>query len=344
MRFKEFALNFKYAFRPHKPGLIVRLIKTVIRSQVFKNPPLRYVDFAVDFDCNMKCKHCFATVLRNDNRRRMTPDDYSRVAEECVKLGTVNFSFQGGEPLLLKNLPDIITACKPEKNVISVTTNGTLLTYDNISKMKKIGVDIFTNSSIPEEHDNFRGMKGAFDKTLQGMKIAIKKGINITLGAVVTHQNLKSEGINGLIRMAKQYHIILNIILPVSAGRWLNNREVSLTSEDLKYIEELTLSSPYIRTDFQANLGKYGCGAGKEILYITPYGDVLVCPFIHISFGNIFEDPISVIRSRVLQNPYFSVYHQKCLASTDVEFIEKYLNKTLKADKLPLDYKNVFGQ
>ena len=90
------------------------------------------------------------------------------------------------------------------------------------------------------------------------------------------------------------------------------------------------------------NGSRHGCGAVKEILYLTPYGDVLPCPFLHISLGNALEESVKVIRQRALQNPYFAVYYQKCLASTDEEFIERYLSKTFEADQLPLRWDRVF--
>ncbi|OGS17966.1 MAG: hypothetical protein A3J83_07495 [Elusimicrobia bacterium RIFOXYA2_FULL_40_6] len=346
MTIREFKQNFKYAFRPHKPKLFFRLAWALIKSKIFRKPPLRYVDFAIDFDCNLRCSHCFATALKKPGKKQMAPKDYERVADECMKLGTVNFSFQGGEPLMFKNLPEILKACKPDRNVISLTTNGTLLNIERIKQLKTLGVDILTislDSSIPKEHDAFRGMEGAFEKTISGIKIALKEGLNVTLGTVVTHQTLRSEGINGIIKLALELELNLNLILPVPIGRWHNNLDIALTKEDLDYIDELTKKYvPYVRTDFQANLGEYGCGAAKEILYLTPYGDVLVCPFIHISFGNVFEDSIETIRKRALQNPYLSYYHQQCLASTDKEFIEKYLGKTYNSDELPLKADKVF--
>jgi MoaA/NifB/PqqE/SkfB family radical SAM enzyme len=162
------------------------------------------------------------------------------------------------------------------------------------------------------------------------------------LGTVVTHQTLKSDGITGLIDLAQKLKVMLYFIMPVPAGRWANNHEMLLTPEDLEYIDGMTRSSPYLRTDFQANLGPYGCGAVKEILYLTPYGDVLACPFMHISLGNVFEEPISTIRNRALKNPYFATYHQKCLVSTDPEFMEKYLSKTFDAKQLPVSWMDVF--
>ena len=340
-----FFLNVRYAFNPSKPRLILRLVWTIIKTKLLKRPSLRYVDFSIDLACNLRCAHCFDTALLQPGGRKMSVGDYARVARECMTLGTVNFSFQGGEPLLFKELPEIISACRPDRNVISVTTNGGLLDEKRIDDLKRWGVDILTislDSSIAEEHDRFRGVEGAFDKTMRGLRLALDKGMKVTLGAVVTHQTLRGEGINGLIKLAQELRVLLYLILPVPAGRWTNNREILLTQEDIAYIQKWTEQSPYIRTDFQANLGGYGCGAVKEILYLTPYGDVLACPFMHISLGNIFEESIKTIRDCALENPYFSTYQQKCLVSTDQEFIDKYLSKTFFEEQLPISWKKVF--
>jgi MoaA/NifB/PqqE/SkfB family radical SAM enzyme len=275
----------------------------------------------------------------------MTVDDYARVARECIKLGTLNFSFQGGEPLLFKSLEPIISACQPERNVISVTTNGTLLNQERVLALKRQGVDILTislDSAIAEEHDRFRGTPGTFKETMAGIELALKEGLRVTLGAVVTHQTLKSEGVTGLVDLAQKLRVLLYFIWPVPAGRWASKQEMLLTPEDLDYIDEMARNSPYLRTDFHANLGPYGCGAVKEILYLTPYGDVLACPFMHISLGNVFEESVTAIRNRALQNPYFAAYHQKCLVSTDPEFMEKYLSKTFDAKQLPIPWQDVF--
>lgn len=342
----QLALNFRYAFRPRKPILTARLAKAVLKSYLWGCPPLRYVDFAIGFACNLRCQHCFATALRQQGRRTMAVADYARVARECMDLGTVNFSFQGGEPLLFKNLSDIIRACRPDRNVISVTTNGTLLTAERLAELKAWGVDILTisiDSAIAAEHDSFRGQEGAFGQTMAGLHRALKTGMRVTLGTVITHDTLRSEGILQLLAFAKKKQILLYLILPVGAGKWNGNQDILLDQDDLAYIETRVAESPYIRTDFQANFGPRGCGAAKEILYLTPYGDVLPCPFLHISFGNVLEEPVAVIRARMLQYPYFATYHDKCLVSTDQEFIDLYLSRTKVAPLLPIRAEEVFG-
>lgn len=326
MNLKTFWLNFRYAFRPNKPLLILRLTIAVIKGIFFKKPPLRYVDFSIGFACNLRCQHCFATTLEDNTRRTMKIEDYKRVAEECMRLGTVNFSFQGGEPLLYKELPEIISVCKPHMNLISVTTNGILLEKEKLLWLKTMGVDILTvslDSGIAEEHDRFRGLEGAFNKTIKGIKLALKKGFNVTIGTVITHQSLYSEGLKRLLELVKEMRLITYLILPVRAGRWADEKDIFMTDEDMEYILKLTKSSSYIRTDFQANLGGYGCGAVKEILYLTPYGDVLACPFLHSPLGNIFEESIIEIRAKALRDAVFSKYYDKCIASMPVGQVDR---------------------
>lgn len=348
---KRNIVNFKYAANLKKPILIVRLIFTFLGIIVFKKKPLRYVDFAIDYRCNLKCNHCFKTSLEKDEARedtlRLTIKDYERIARECMALGAVNFSFQGGELFLYKDWEKIIKACKPYKNVISVTTNGTMLTDENLNRLKKTGVDILTvslDSALPEEHDRFRGVKGTYAKAIQGIETAMERGFRITIGTTVAHSNLRSEGIRKIIDMAIEKKVILNLILAVPAGKWQDNLDILITDEDMSYIKELKGNSPYIRTDFEANFVNRGCGAIKEILYLTPYGDVLPCPFMHISFGNAHDESIAVIRNKGLKNEFFKKYHNKCLVAEDREFIDKYLAKTFNKKNLPVDQQEVFNK
>ncbi len=340
----SFLLNARYAFNPRKPLLLARLAFALARN-VFLPARLRYVEFCIGFACNLKCGHCFATALSDPSRPVMKLEEYRRVAGECMRLGALNFSFQGGEPLLFKELKEIIAACRPSRTVISVTTNGTLVTKERARELKKMGVDILTvslDSGIAQEHDAFRGSAGAHASALQGIENALAAGLKVTLGTVVTHGTLHSPGLDAAIRFAKEKKLLLYFILPVPAGKWKDRRDMLLTEDDLSFLIALTEQSPLLRTDFQANMGGFGCGAAKEILYLTPYGDVLACPFLHISFGNIFQDTIAAIRQCALVQPSLSAYHPRCLASTDRAFMEHTLQRVFAADHLPLPHEQAF--
>ena len=323
----KYLLNFRYAFRPKKPILVFRLIRTFLGIFIFGKRPLRYVDFAIGYACNLKCEHCFATALKDDSRRKITPEEHKDIIKQAMELGAVNFSFQGGEPTLYPELLDFIKNSYPDRNLISVTTNATLLDEQKILILKKAGVDILTislDSSVPEEHDRFRGVKGTFEKTMNTIKLALENGMNVTLGAVVSHQNVRSRGLTDLIELAHKLNVIIFVALATPVGEWASNVDIILTDDDRAYLYDLVAKYPLLRTDFEANYRHYGCGAVKEILYLTPYGDVMGCPFLHFSLGSVFEESLAQIRSRALQNKYFANYHQLCLAAEDREFMSRY--------------------
>ena len=83
-----------------------------------------------------------------------------------------------------------------------------------------------------------------------------------------------------------------------------------------------------------------GCNAGN-ILYITPWGDVLPCPFIHIKLGNIYEQSLPEIVDYTFSIPEFSGFSDKCLAGEDREFVSRYMSGKMST-KDPVDARTLF--
>lgn len=316
-RLSWFLINARYVFRPAKPLLIFRIALNFLSILFLRKQPLRYVDLAIGFRCNLACKHCFATALVENGRHTMTPAEWSVIAHQAMRLGAVNFSFQGGEPLIYPELEAFIKGACPSLNLISVTTNGTLLTDEMLEKLKQWGVDVLTvslDSGIPEEHDDFRGRPGSFLEIVQGIERALKAGLNVTIGTVVTPANLHSEGLQKLTELSRRLKVILMLIPGIPIGRWKDSPEVLLSPGDIDYLNGLVLRNTYVRTDFYANYFRHGCGAVKEILYLNPYADVFACPFIHQKLGNALSEPFASIRARALENTYFKDYYRTCIA------------------------------
>ncbi len=327
--------------------MLARLAGAIAKDRFTDQPPLWYVDFGLDYDCNLNCRHCYAQALRDDSRAKMTLADYRRVAGECMELGAINFSFEGGEPFCYDGLFDVINACSPSRNIISITTNGTLLTPEKAFEIKSRGVDILTfsiDSADAKDHDAFRGIDGAHAKTMTGVGCALDAGIRVLVNTVVTHQSLRTRGVTDLLKWAEKTGVLIYLLMPAPAGRWLGKSDMLLNEDDQKYLMELVDGSPNVRTDLHANAGRFGCGAVKKNLYITPYGDVLPCPFMHISLGNVLRESMNEIRRKALNIPCFAGYHGKCLISNDADFIDKHLSKTFDAAQLPISCEDAFGQ
>ncbi len=340
-------LAAKYGVHWRKPRLLKSLAITSAEVYALKRPLLRYVDFAVDFPCNLQCVHCFNTTLKDKNgqRKLLEVEEYRAIARECRKMGAVAFSFQGGEPLLfLDRLLEVIQVFDPSGALISVTTNGTLGTPVILRRLYDAGVDILTvslDSGIAEEHDGFRGLEGAFKRTVETIDAALKTGLRVTIGTTVSHQSVRGEGLKGLMEFARSRRCQLMLGFAVSAGRWKGKEEVLLTDEDLTLIEEYMRKNRFVRTDMKGNYLHPGCGAMKEIMYVTPYGEVLCCPFVHISFGDAKRESMSLIRERALKNPYLKRYWPKCLAATDEGFRNAILSQLEEAKTLPIDYRDI---
>ncbi len=311
---RRFLVNLRYAWNIKKPKLILRLAWNYIQAAVFGKVLLRYVDMSIGYRCNLKCAHCFAAQDRDkpnfNEQKRMPPRFFAEeVVPRAMKMGAVNFSFQGGEPLMYDDLKDYIKAAQPDKNLISITTNGTLLTQKKMQQLRSWGVDILT-ISVDKFHSRLDLLNLLVD--------ARKAGLRVTLSTVVTHEQMSDpkqiEALGDLAGFCYDQQAILLLILAVAMGRWAGNPEVMLDETDMVLVRRIEREIPYVRTDFKANYARYGCGAAKEILFIKPEGDVYCCPFIDISFGNLKCTDITTIRNRMLENKTLSEYSKTCLA------------------------------
>lgn len=340
--FISYLMNFKYAIRFDKPLLTIRIIRDYLQLLLFREVPLRYVDIALDYSCNLNCVHCSAAKLKKEkNAKQMDISDYKRLARQCHKLGVITVGFTGGEPLIYPYLEEAIKAFSPEKTMLSIKTNGTLLTDEWLRKLKSWRVDSISIGlgPIPEEmknYDEIRGLPDSYKKSFVAAHKAKKYGFRVIVGVVVSHENIHSGYIEKLLEITKEMGVILIFGLAAPAGNWSGNKDIILTEKDRIRIRELLLKYRHARTDFESNFISRGCGALNEKVYITPYGDVMPCPFVQIGFGNVLKEPLAEIRKRGLMYPVFNGYPERCLAADHYDFIENCLTYTFGAEELPI--------
>jgi len=296
----------------------------------------RVIDLAVTYKCNLHCAHCSAAPL-NQGVTTLSLKDYQRVVNSAEKdLGVLSWNITGGEPLLADNLEAIIQSLNPKKNYISIQTNTTLMTLKKAKRLAKLGVNCITTSldSVhPKEHNTFRGMPNAFQKTLRGIGYAKKAGMQILIGGTITHQNLRSPDLIRLIKLANRAEAIFLFNLAVPCGRWQGNANFTLRDDDRAYLGKLMIKYPLTTTDHEMGRNAIGCPAGKEKIYITAYGEVIPCPFIHTTFGNVKTTPLKQIVKRMQRINYFSRYYPVCLAGEDQGFYQQVMKKIYNGRK-----------
>lgn len=314
-------------------------------STMKKSKGMRVIDLAVSYDCNLSCDHCSAEVLKQ-GRAVLNLDDYRAIIEQAEAMDILSFNITGGEPLLWDGLDDLIPILKPEKHYISIQTNGMLLTRKRADQLYSLGVNCITtslDSPYREIHNRFRGSKRSYDAVIAAVGHAKKAGMQVLVGTTVTHGNLRSKELKDLIRFVNNMGVICLFNLAVPCGNWAGNSDVVLRGSDRSYLLELLDQFPATSTDHEPGRNAKGCPAAMEKVYITPYGDVLPCPFIHVSFGNVRTEKLQDCVAKMRTNVFFAGYPRICVAAEDECFHREVLSRLSECEGgcLPVDYKSI---
>jgi MoaA/NifB/PqqE/SkfB family radical SAM enzyme len=260
-------------------------------ANFFTKRPL-CVSFEVTYSCNARCKHCHLGGPVEEERA--SPERYG---ELCREIKPVVAQISGGEPLLRKDIEDIVQAIRIENKApyIVLTTNGTLLSKEKYFKLREAGVDEFSLSlDFPDErHDEFRGVPGLFKKIETLIRETNHLPNNgITLSGVVNKENFRD-----LIRMAelaKEWKVKINF----STYTWLrtNNKELMVPKNDLDELKEIinklrefkkkyhtVYVSDYVfkeMIEFFEKESIGNCRAGERFFVVNPDGTLSPCGLI----------------------------------------------------------------
>ncbi|MCS7124119.1 MAG: radical SAM protein [Candidatus Bathyarchaeota archaeon] len=189
----------------------------------------------VTYKCNLKCKHCYEDA-GNKKLPELTTDEAKQVVDILSKIAGVGLpalSFSGGEPLARRDFFELAAYAKKRIPYISIASNGTLITKDVAKKIKDVGVDyveISIDGASSKVHDEFRGIPGAFEKALQGVKNCAEEGIDTCI-ATVLHRNNFAET-EKIIKLAKELDVRFMHFNYIPTGRAKAHIELDLTPEE----------------------------------------------------------------------------------------------------------------
>jgi MoaA/NifB/PqqE/SkfB family radical SAM enzyme len=284
--------------------------------------------------CNFRCKHCFTNSHIGEGAKEEMPiEKVADLANQADELGMFEFDLQGGELTLRpEKLYETIEAIKPDRFYLYVTTNGYKFDKAIAEKLAGLGVSrlsVSIDSLDSETHDGFRGKKNSLKRALDALDYAQTAGMSAYMNITVGHYNAFSEDFEELLKYSKDkgYTTLLNVACP--SGAWKDNENVMVDDKDKAHLIRMrkkyknifrNIWNPFDR-NHEAVLG---CNTVNR-LYVTPIGDVLVCPYVHIKIGNIYENSLKEISEFGFSIKRFRNYSSKCLAGEDKEFNKKYM-------------------
>jgi len=326
-------------FIKYKPFVLPRVINGFFRKIVLRQNVLRTVDLAITGDCHYKCIFCSAYRLYNKEGPFLTVKQIKNIWEQCVELGVIHVNLTGGEPLLrdLDEVSQIIRNFGPRHFLVSLASNGLNITKDKLKRLKDAGLDalqLSIESIDPQKHEQMTGVKGGFTKVIEAINYAKELRLNVCLNTVFYSDN--AAEIRKLIDFSRKEHIFLVLNTASAEGRWRDLNIKRLQQKDMAIFEEFMRFS-HVRHDSSVNFsGRRECPGGKERIHITAYGDVLTCPLVQISYGNVLEEPLKEIYKRVVEMKHIKKYSRMCKHAFDQKYYEQLLLPIEKEEKRPM--------
>ena len=147
--------------------------------------------------CNLKCIHCYTDSEAQKYPDELTTEQCKAVLADLAEFRVPAVLFSGGEPLVRKDVFELATYARSLDLHVVLSTNGTLITREvaeRFVQLKFAYIGISLDSAVPEVHDKFRGMDGAFRRTMQGFRHCVDAGQKVGLRLTLTPHTVENLG------------------------------------------------------------------------------------------------------------------------------------------------------
>lgn len=285
-------------------GTYLTIAENIVQDHFGKSIPV-FMDIKVTYRCNCQCKFC--NCWKRENLEELDYEEHKRLIDQAKALGVRVVSYEGGEPLLRKDLPRILQYAKRKGMALHINTNGLLLEKEANKIVPWVeGVTISLDYSNEAKHDESRERKGVFKAAVRGI-LKVKERIPVSINVTLTRDTTKRDIIE-LSKMSRDMGLSINFqpVFPLP-----DTKNLTLERARIKELVELIVKLkkngyPITNLDsyFDLLLGKIKvpCRAGDTIIFVHPDG--------RISFPcnqwNGKENFVGSIREKTLREIWFS--------------------------------------
>ena len=264
--------------------------------KLYCEPELRMLFFELTLQCNERCFHCGSscTAQRGDELAR---EEWLRIIDEVkadFDITRMQLCVTGGEPLLNRDIFDIMGYAHEQGFKWGMTSNATLITPAVARRLADAGMGTISVSidGLRETHDELRGLAGGYDRAMAGIQNLIDVGAfrNVQVTTVVNHGNIAQ--LDELFEIMDGLYIdSWRVINLEPIGRALLRPDLMLTREDyvrlFDFIREKRQDgypleygcSHYLGLEYEAGVREWYwlCNAGVYTASIMSNGDIAAC-------------------------------------------------------------------
>lgn len=281
--------------------------------------------------CNLRCVHCYSQSADRDYGGELTHDEALALLEDLAAFGVPVVLFSGGEPLLRKDLLELARRATALGMRAVISTNGTLIDEAKARSLREVGLSYVGVSldGLGEVNDGFRGVAGAFERALTGIRNCMAAGIKVGLRFTITRRN--AEEIPAIFDLLAReripricfYHLVyagrgselmaedldheatrrvVDLIIDRTAELHRRGHPAEVLTVDnhadgpYLYLRMLREGHPRAAEVMQLLQMNRGNSSGHGIGCVSWDGSVHADQFWrHLSFGNVRERPFSAI-------------------------------------------------
>lgn len=191
--------------------------------------------------CNLACPQC----LDDKSVPELPRDQHVRIAGVLAKAHLLGVDISGGEPLLLRNLVELIDVLTTGRSAISVTTNGTHLARRAEALVGHVdAVRVSLDGPDALQHDRWRGL-GSFGRAIHGIRAAVAYGIPTQIQTVLMRSTTR-DGLQPMVDLAAAlgvHGVTFLQMLPIGDGAKLADAEQLSDDEAREFLAKLTTTS-----------------------------------------------------------------------------------------------------
>ena len=277
--------------------------------------------------CNLKCVHCRATAQPNRNNEELSTEEAFNIIDQIAENYDPILVLTGGEPLYRPDFFEIATYAVNKGLKVALATNGTLVNEDSAKRIKEIGikrVSISLDGANKETHDQFRGIDGAFDRALQGVKYLQDAGVDVQFNTTISKHNI--DEIEDILRLSiekKAVALHLFMLVPVGCGIQIADNQMlpaDQYEEVLSWFYEQSREVPLeikatcaphyyriirqkakergekvtVQSHGMAAMTK-GCLAGTGVFFLSHKGKVQPCGYLPVEAGDVKKQTVQQI-------------------------------------------------
>jgi radical SAM protein with 4Fe4S-binding SPASM domain len=254
--------------------------------------------------CPLECQHCYNNLPMSDEsarRKELTFEEHIRLLDELVDMGCLWILYTGGEVFARKDFLDIYTEAKKRGFLITIFTNGTMITpriADHLAEYRPFSIEITLYGATRETYETLTQIPGSFDRCMKGIHLLQERNLPLKLKTVPTTVNFHE--VSEMKRFAEQdlgaefkFDALLNPRTDCSqsplAIRLSPEQVVSLDFRDAVRKAEFQKMAEEELAGHVHSQGpeKYTCGGGQNGCAIDPQGQMTICVLSHQDGANL---------------------------------------------------------